>query len=410
MNYYQKLLLVSLGSLTLSACFDEVTTSTSTDDNTTTTTVTTEQLAITIGSPSYSSPSTVAMVSTTAPYTATTQLNTQTDSNNTLSSYKNVYYILNQKGGAIAKYLAEDTTKPVWECSVNSSSDTGTNSNPYQVVHVSDSKAYVVRYGNTNFSDGSALGGKKIWVINPGISDSSKCATEFKTGEIDLSAFDSADKPDMSSAVLVGSKLFVTIQNLKGGMTSNGVTTSQVVVINTDTDSVIDVDSSQSGIQAIDLVGFNPTKIIYSAALNKLFVANIGDYASNYGSLDAIDPDTYQVSQVIAPNATIKQVNDVVILDSSKGYIIGGGYDASYNQVNTLYSFDPAGASSQNLSEVNSDLSNQPMNTMALSNGQLWVGINSTLKLLLTDTEQVAATIDTKMKPSKVAFVTKTTN
>ena len=72
-------------------------------------------------------------------------------------------------------------------------------SNPYEMLFVSDSKAYILRYGSSD-----------IWIVDPSVSAADEEA--FKTGEISLKAYDSDQVPNMVSGLIHDGKLFVVMQ------------------------------------------------------------------------------------------------------------------------------------------------------------------------------------------------------
>ena len=102
----------------------------------------------------------------------------------TVSTYNNFIYHIGKLGiDEISKYDAsKDLANPEWTISAND--DGETQANPYQVVQISDDKAYVVRYGSKN-----------LWQINPTNNEISQ--------RIDLSAYNvsGTTNPNMSNAV-----------------------------------------------------------------------------------------------------------------------------------------------------------------------------------------------------------------
>ena len=366
---------------------------------------TTKITAIAVGTTADYSSSSMATLETEAPYTASTQIGADSNSDVAISGYgDNIYRIARYGANFITKYDASDLTTPIWQCSTEGDD---TNSNPYQLIQVSDSKAYVLRYGTG-----------KIWVVNPAITDSSLCETEFKIGEIDLSAFDSDGVPDMSSGVVVDGKLFVTIQRLQSFRPTQ---TSQVAVIDTKTDTLIDVDPATSGTQAINLIGRNPGKIIYQADLDQLFVQSVGAYeitwtdpvtpAKYTGGIDAIDPSSYTVTQKVDDDADTLQLSDMALVSDTKGYLVG--YAGFKN--NTLYQFNPtdgsltrdantqitaiAGITGENIAGIYYEANSK----------QLWIATTSGFKLLNTEDNTVTESLlDTQMNPSGLFFHSKT--
>ncbi|MFT6905415.1 MAG: hypothetical protein ACJAS1_002071, partial [Oleiphilaceae bacterium] len=72
-------------------------------------------------------------------------------------------------------------------------------SNPYEMHFVSDSKAYILRYGSPS-----------IWIVDPSVSAADE--ENFKIGEISLSAYDEDRIPEMVAGLISGNKLYVVMQ------------------------------------------------------------------------------------------------------------------------------------------------------------------------------------------------------
>ena len=73
------------------------------------------------------------------------------------------------------------------------------SSNPYEMHFVSDSKAYILRYGSPS-----------IWIVDPSVSAADE--ENFKIGEINLGAYDDDGIPNMSTGLISNNKLFVVMQ------------------------------------------------------------------------------------------------------------------------------------------------------------------------------------------------------
>ena len=126
----------------------------------------------------------------------------------------------------------------LWQCSV------GNGANPHDFAQVAPDKAYVTRYEMPSLA-----------IVNP--QTSAEC-NGFLRGEIDLSPFADGDTvPEMDQMVIVGEHLFVSLQRLDR-RTFEPTGTSLVAVIDTRTDTIVDVDPAVPGSQAIVLAGRNP--------------------------------------------------------------------------------------------------------------------------------------------------------
>ncbi len=364
-------------------------------------TATTAKVAVAVGATADYSTATHALIDSESPYTANINLAASGDTDVTVSGYGEYFYRIARFGANhITKYAASAPEVPIWQCSTEG---TETGSNPYQLVQVAEDKAYVLRYGSG-----------KLWIVDPSIASSADCAS-FKTGEIDLSSFDSDGIPEMSAAVVVGNYLFVAIQRLQNFVPSQK---SQVVVIDTATDTVIDTDSNVAGIQPITLPGRNPGSMQYVDSMDRIFVQSVGKYdstayggtAAEYtGGIDVIDPTALVATVLIDDDADItKQISGMAVIDSSIGYFVSY---AGWGD-NSLYQFNPstgtvvvdgAGApvpvtpdfSSTNIAGIH-----------AGPHGKLWVRIDSGLSIVEPgDNSVIESLIDTQMNPSGLVFV-----
>ncbi|RKY63445.1 MAG: hypothetical protein DRP99_04075, partial [Candidatus Latescibacterota bacterium] len=174
-----------------------------------------------------------------------------------------VYVIERLYGDDIIKLSPQDLSTPIYQKSV------GDKANPYDIAFVDEHKAYVSRYGRAS-----------VLIMDPATGDS--------TGSVDLSAYvayagtDSAESvPHMSYMAISGGKLYVACQRLKGW---NPADTSLVVVVDTETDSVL---------KAIPLEKKNPVAL--SLYEGKIYLACVGSYWDpTDGGIEVVDTETDQ--------------------------------------------------------------------------------------------------------------------
>lgn len=195
---------------------------------------------------------------------------------------------------------------------------TGNKSNPYDIEELSATKAYVTRYGAAS-----------ILIVNP--------ATGAELGTIDLSQFADADGiPEMSEMVKVGTKVFVTLQKLSNYSPSAA---GLLAVIDTATDSLIDVNPAAAGTQAVTLNCWNPGYIDYIGTTGKLYVSCSGSYfdASVPSGIDEVDAATYAVRTLVTGATLGGAPGDLQVVSSTKGYVIVSGA----NWMNYVKAFNP---------------------------------------------------------------------
>lgn len=309
--------------------------------------------------PDYSSGA-VSLVDTTPPFAASNGRNSNANSDLTVRADGDHYFLFAKfNSNTISRYDAATPNTATYTYSTNAPGEE--NSNPYDLIVASPTKGYLIRYGSA-----------KIWIVNPAAT--SKDA--FKTGEIDLSAYDTDGIPEMSAAVLKGGKLYVALQRLQNfAATQNGY----VAVIDTVTDTEIDTDTGSDGLKGIELPIFNPTNLAVVPGTNKILVIGAGDYGSfpDYippynGGIASVDTSSNTVSLLVDDgNAEVHpygQFNALAIVESDRAYFIGSTGFADQ----TLYRFDPG---SDAAPVAVSGFVDQQLGALAVDpDGQLWVG------------------------------------
>ncbi len=266
----------------------------------------------------------------------------------------------------VTKFDVDAPDRVLWQATTQDPTDT-VSSNPGALAFVDDTKAYLLRYGS-----------KKAWIVNPSATD----PTGFKTGDLDLSAYDEGDGvPEMQAAVVVGDRLFVVLQRLNFFVPSE---TAYVAVFDVATDTEIDTGRGADGLKGIPLEVRNPMTLRYDPATGLLYVAAPGRFAfggapAEYtGGIETIDPVTFETRLVVDDGTDddhpLGQILDAVVVDAQTGYLIGS---AGY-QDNTLYRFDPAsGAVVSNASGPRAVLGLAGLNLTHLAvapDGRVWIG------------------------------------
>lgn len=322
----------------------------------------------------------------------------------TISTYESfIYHIGRFMSDTISRF---DTSKSLenaeWTYSANDSEELAAN--PYKVVQVSDSKAYVIRYGSNN-----------VWEINP----SANTIAAPVTARIDLSVYNASGSsvPHMSDAVYYNGHLFVIMQRLDAAWDP---TTSYIAVIDTATNEELETGRGQLGLKGIPLNADNANdSALYEGYL---YVAGRGDYEDNSGALDKIDLTTYQVTN-IAGQDTFKNLNepdktrnvhiiDVAVVDNNNGYILVSVEDGfAFNPASHIYTFNPSTGA------IGEELAATATNEISISditidtNDRLWIAVTNAdaPKLLVYDTDintQSGDSIELELIPNKIEFLT----
>lgn len=315
------------------------------------------------------------------------------------------YFYRMERSGAnnITKFDINDPKTPLWQYSTEGSE---TGSNPHDLVFATDSTAFLLRYGSS-----------RAWIVNPAASKQEN----FKTGEIDLSAYADMDgKPEMNSGVIVGNKLFVTLQRIDftGGWGNFVYNQAYIAVINLNTGTEIDTKTGGDGVKGIALPMENPGVIQYLPETGMIYVQCFGQYNKKYtGGITIIDPETYEAAVLVDDGTQSDHpfgaVTGMVIVSPYKGYFVG--YNSWGN--NNLYKFNPAsfisapvpvsGFEGKNISGLEpSSLDKKGMvwvSTSDLDTATYNLG-NPSIKIINSATDSIDQTISTKLVAQKFVF------
>ncbi|GAB6061692.1 YncE family protein [Deferrisoma palaeochoriense] len=223
------------------------------------------------------------------------------ESDNAVASHGGKIYVINRMGFDNVTVLdPSDLTVPVAQYS------TGNGTNPHAMAFASDAKAFVSLYGADH-----------LLIVNP--------ATGEEVGRVDLSGFaDDDGLPEASAMAVVGGKLFVALQRLDRDSWFAPTDASYLVVIDTATDQIVDVDPSTPGTaDPIVLTGTNPQFMVYDETLGKIVVSETGSYGAQDGGLEAVDPNTYAAEGFLVTEADLGgDVGALAVVDGSKAYVV----------------------------------------------------------------------------------------
>lgn len=301
-----------------------------------------------------------------------------------LATYGEHFYRIGRYSyDSISKYSIRSPKKAIYTYSTN---DAGRlYSNPYDIIFVNESKAYVIRYGDT-----------KVWVINPSATNQSA----FKINDIDLSAYADADGiPEMSAGVIVEGKLYITLQKLAEDWAPSN--TSSVIVINTSTDKVE---------REIPLQTTNAGAIVYHPDAG-LFVQSDGDKLcfaclpkKKSGGIEKVNINN-NTTEVIAWDNSEYGFNKLTIADANTAYVskyYGWGDQGVYK-----LDLNSKTISSQPLDGLN----HVEIRHLTVHENKLWVSIagyaNPRINLYDLPSEQAAGQLATAFYPEEVKFIKK---
>ncbi len=296
----------------------------------------------------------------------------------------------------ITKFDVNAAATPLWQYS------TEANSNPQDLIFLSEQKAYLLRYGTD-----------KAWIVNP----SATTEAEFKTGELDLSAYAAADadgNPEMHSGVIVDGKLYITLQRIdfSGGWGNYVYNTAYVAVFDTSTGQEVNTGMGSGGLLGIELPVVNPGSIQYLADNDTIYVQGVGQYDSAYtGGIASLNPTTFATAMVLDDGTDLDHpygnISGMAIIAADKGYFVGY---AGWGD-NTLYTFDPSAGSPTGTAVAeltNKNIAGMESGVYTDENGMLWICNQTDHRVDILDptTDTIDESVDTVLNPTKVAFAT----
>jgi len=212
--------------------------------------------------------------------------------------YDGRVYVINRLGQDNILVLDEaDLRTPLIQFSV------GNGTNPQDIEFAGPDKAYVSRLASTS-----------VLVVNP------QDGTQL--GEIDLSGFADGDGfPEISEMAMVGSRLYVACQRLDQNSGFVPTDVSYLVVVDAETDAVIDVDPEAEGVQGIPLAATNPNKIV--AVGQQIIVSAMGGFGDREGGVEVVDAVDYASSGLVISEADLGgDITFLAMVSSTRGFAI----------------------------------------------------------------------------------------
>lgn len=342
----------------------------------------------------------ISLVEAQTPFTARNNLPPSETSDILVRSGGDHYFVIQRFGtDRILRFADDDPNTPVYSYSTQDPDDTE-SSNPADLLILSPTKAYLLRYGSD-----------ALWIVNP----SAASEAEFKIGEIDLSAYDPDGIPEMTAGVIKQGILYVLMQRLENFFpTRNGY----VAIIDTATDQQIDTGvANPDDLPGIELPLRNPGQVLSNPGNDDLVILSGGgvdpvtfDPLFNGGILrfHTVSYDTdLLVDDGEADSPPFGQFTDLAITATDRAYFVGS---QGFFGTQTLFRFDPTGNAAPVPVGVAQDIG---IGTLAAdSQRRLWLGRTETATPGLTvldasgQTETVIEDlIDTVLTPINIDFL-----
>ncbi len=221
-------------------------------------------------------------------------------------------YIVNRLGqDNILVLEAKDLRTPLNQFSV------GNGSNPHDIEIIAPDKAYISRY------DASSL-----LIVNP------QDGTEL--GQIDLSAFADADGlPEVSQIVRVEDRLYLTCQRLDRNSGWGPADVSYLIVVDLNTDTLVDVDPDAEGVQGIALSAANPNSV--AVVGERIAVGVVVNFGDRFGGVEIVDTSTNRSLGLAVGEGNLGgDITSMVLVDQNRGYAVV----ADENWTNSVRPFD----------------------------------------------------------------------
>ncbi len=299
-------------------------------------------------------------------------------------TYRDKVYIINRLGQDNVLVLDHrDLKTPLTQYS------TGNGSNPHDMAFVSEEKAYISRYGQT-----------QLLIVNPVTGD--------LLGEVELSVFADADGlPEISQLALYGNHLFAACQRLDRDNGWVPTDVSVIAVVDVLTDQVVDVDANTAGVQGIVMASKNPAGAVLRG--NKWFLSAVNTFDDlTDGGIEVIDLANLRSDGVVLGEMALGgNLSSMAMVSDDEGYVVV--LDASF--VNVVKRF---GLEMQSVSAGLSGLSGGFVPSLGVFGGRLYVldggsfvdPTSAGVKVYDVKTDQpVAGPISTGLLPGSIAFV-----
>lgn len=225
-----------------------------------------------------------------------------THSDAVVRHYNGLVYVVNRSGGNNIQIL-----DPCDGFNTVDQFSTGAGSNPQDIAFVSPAVAYVTRYDLTT-----------LLKMNP--------QTGATLGTISMAPFADADGiPEMNQMFQFGDHLYVTLQRLDRPNFYSPTDHSAVVVIDLNTDTIVDMDPGTGGVQAITLLRTNPySEMNYRVvgSTPKAYFSCVEFFGLQDGGVVEFDLVSTTQSVILTETAGGGDVLDVEIISPTRGFAV----------------------------------------------------------------------------------------
>lgn len=285
----------------------------------------------------------------------------------TIKTYQDDLYHLGRNNlDTVEKFTAEDMSNSAYKFSTQQTGEE-VSGNPYDIVFLNAEKAFVIRYGSD-----------QVLIINPSATQ----ASEFITGSIDLSAYNTnKGDPTAADGLIHDGKLYVVMQRMDENWTPQ---TAYVAVFDAQTGEEIETNANtEDNLKGIPVAGINPVQDSLTVYGDNLFVTTNAAYGTadiSSSKIEKINLKDYSLSELLnakdIENNTSYQLVETIIVNDEKGYFYTNNTD--WPAVSSVYQFNPTtGDITQ--SNIAQTLGTEGIADIALDTQQrLWIAVSST--------------------------------
>ena len=180
----------------------------------------------------------------------------------------------------------------------------GNGTNPHDIEIVAPDKAYISRYDTAS-----------LLIVNP--------QDGAELGEIDLSAFADADGlPEVSQIVRIGDRLYLSCQRLdRANSWRPADGSSYLIVVDINSDTLVDVDPDAEGVQGIALNAANPNSMaVIGEQIAVGVVVNFGDRS---GGVEIVDTATNRsLGLAVSEENLGGDITSMILVGANRGYAV----------------------------------------------------------------------------------------
>lgn len=307
-------------------------------------------------------------------------------------SFGNKLYVVNRLGADNIQVVDPDAG-----FDVTRQFSVGQGTNPQQIIVTDETKGYVTLYQPED-NNSSELAVDDLLVVNP--------ATGAVLKTIDLTPFTTDDGERLARAsamVIVGGRIFVAIQDLPADLALPANQPGKIVVIDTETDSVVD---------SAPLAGRDPVAMTYSPETGMIYIADADyfDVATDFGGIERFDPESVTSQGILVDDLLLGGAPGDMEVGGAKGYVTLGFFNTDTGNFATkVVSFPLDPEEPPALTEVYRG--EAFIQDIALDeNGRLLVGdrapeVNGILFIDPETKEVIDGPIHTGPSPSSITFI-----